>query len=59
MFSLTTRRLGREGRGNLIALCKYLRGVNTREEEELLALKDNAGPGRNGDTFRLELEEGF
>lgn len=42
LFSLGRGRLGVE----LIALYKYIQGVNTREGEELMqALKDSAGTG--------------
>ncbi|CAM4690211.1 unnamed protein product [Lepidochelys kempii] len=44
LFSLTKRRL----RGDIIALSKYIRGINTREGEELFKLSTNVDTRTNG-----------
>ncbi|CAM4599933.1 unnamed protein product [Lepidochelys kempii] len=56
LFSLTKRRL----RGDMIALYKYIRGINTREGEELFKLRTNVDTRTNGyklatRKFRLEI----
>ncbi|CAM5111945.1 unnamed protein product [Natator depressus] len=56
LFSLTKRRL----RGDMIALYKYIRGINTREGEELFKLSNNVDTRTNGyklaiRKFRLEI----
>lgn len=42
MFSLA-----RGLRGDMIAICKYSRDINTRKGEELLKLKNNVGRRTN------------
>ncbi|CAM5110189.1 unnamed protein product [Natator depressus] len=59
-FSLTKRRL----RGDTIALYKYIRGINTREGEELFKLSTNVDTRTNGyklatRKFRLEIRRRF
>ncbi|CAM5121826.1 unnamed protein product [Eretmochelys imbricata] len=56
LFSLTKRRL----RGDMIALYKYIRGINTGEGEELFKLSTNVHTRTNGyelviRKFRLEI----
>ncbi|CAM4721271.1 unnamed protein product [Lepidochelys kempii] len=56
LFSLTKRRL----RGDMIALYKYIRGINTGEGEELFKLSTNVDTRTNGyklvnRKFRLEI----
>ncbi|CAM5096139.1 unnamed protein product [Natator depressus] len=56
LFSQTKRRL----RGDMIALYKYIRGINTREGEELFKLSVNVDTRTNGyklatRKFRLEI----
>ncbi|CAM5110844.1 unnamed protein product, partial [Natator depressus] len=56
LFSLTKTRL----RGDMIALYKYIRGINTREGEELFKLSTNVDTRTNGyklatRKFRLEI----
>ncbi|CAM5156864.1 unnamed protein product [Eretmochelys imbricata] len=56
LFSLTKRRL----RGDMIALYKYIIGINTGEGEELFKLSTNVDTGTNGyklviGKFRLEI----
>ncbi|CAM4695718.1 unnamed protein product [Lepidochelys kempii] len=56
LFSLTKRRL----RGDMIALYKYIRGINTGEGEELFKLSTNVDTRTNGyklatGKFRLEI----
>ncbi|CAM4679733.1 unnamed protein product [Caretta caretta] len=56
LFSLTKRRL----RGDMIVLYKYIRGINTREGEELFKLNTNVDTRTNGyelatRKFRLEI----
>ncbi|CAM5141001.1 unnamed protein product [Natator depressus] len=56
LFSLTKRRL----REDMIALYKYIRGINTREGEELFKLSNNVDTRTNGyklttRKFRLEI----
>ncbi|CAM4513742.1 unnamed protein product [Caretta caretta] len=60
LFSLTKRRL----RGDMIALYKYIRGINTREGEELFKLSTNVDTRTNGyklatRKFRLEIRRRF
>uniref|UniRef100_A0A8C3F2F9 Reverse transcriptase domain-containing protein n=1 Tax=Chrysemys picta bellii TaxID=8478 RepID=A0A8C3F2F9_CHRPI len=60
LFSLTKRRL----RGDMIALFKYIRGINTREGEELFQLSTNVDTRTNGyklavGKFRLEIRRRF
>ncbi|CAM4632369.1 unnamed protein product [Caretta caretta] len=60
LFSLTKRRL----RGDMIALYKYIRGINTREGEELFKLSTNVDTRINGynwpsGSLDLKLDEGF
>ncbi|CAM4556029.1 unnamed protein product [Caretta caretta] len=60
LFSLTKRRL----RGDMIALYKYIRGINTREGEELFKLSTNVDTRINGyklstRKFRLEIRRRF
>ncbi|CAM4508198.1 unnamed protein product [Lepidochelys olivacea] len=60
LFILTKRRL----RGDMIALYKYIRGINTREGEELFQLSTSVGTRRNGyklaiRKFRLEIRPRF
>ncbi|CAM5081371.1 unnamed protein product [Eretmochelys imbricata] len=55
-FSLTKRRL----RGDMIAVYKYIRGINTREGDELFKLSTNVDTRTNGyklviGKFRLEI----
>uniref|UniRef100_A0A8C3FZL9 Reverse transcriptase domain-containing protein n=1 Tax=Chrysemys picta bellii TaxID=8478 RepID=A0A8C3FZL9_CHRPI len=56
LFTLTKRSL----RGDMIALFKYIRGINTREGEELFQLSTNVDTRTNGyklaiGKFRLEI----
>ncbi|CAM5107583.1 unnamed protein product [Eretmochelys imbricata] len=60
LFSLTKRRL----RGDMIALYKYIRGINTGEGEELFKLGTNVDTRTNGyklatRKFRLEIRRRF
>uniref|UniRef100_A0A452HYE6 Reverse transcriptase domain-containing protein n=1 Tax=Gopherus agassizii TaxID=38772 RepID=A0A452HYE6_9SAUR len=60
LFSLAKRRL----RGDMLALYKYIRGINIREGEELFKLSTNVDTRTNGyklDTrkFRLEIRRRF
>ncbi|CAM4707266.1 unnamed protein product [Lepidochelys kempii] len=60
LFSLTKRRL----RGDMIALYKYIRGINTGEGEELFKLSTNVDTKPNGyklviGKFRLEIRRRF
>ncbi|CAM4429601.1 unnamed protein product [Caretta caretta] len=60
LFSLTKRRL----RGDMIALYKYIRGINTGEGEELFKLSTNVDTRTNGyklatRKFRLEIRQRF
>ncbi|CAM5091879.1 unnamed protein product [Eretmochelys imbricata] len=60
LFSLTKRRL----RGDMIALYNYIRGINTREGEELFKLSTNVDTRTNGyklatRKFRLEIRRRF
>uniref|UniRef100_A0A674KBD5 Reverse transcriptase domain-containing protein n=1 Tax=Terrapene triunguis TaxID=2587831 RepID=A0A674KBD5_9SAUR len=60
LFSLTKRRL----RGDRIALFKYIRGINTKEGEELFQLSTNVDTRTNGyklamGKFRLEIRQHF
>ncbi|CAM5114511.1 unnamed protein product [Eretmochelys imbricata] len=60
LFSLTKRRL----RGDMIALYKSIRGINTREGEELFKLSTNVDTRTNGyklatRKFRLEIRRRF
>ncbi|CAM4621975.1 unnamed protein product [Caretta caretta] len=60
LFSLTKRRL----RGDMIALYKYIRGINTGEGEELFKLSTNVDTRINGynwpsGSLDLKLDEGF
>ncbi|CAM5134524.1 unnamed protein product [Natator depressus] len=60
LFSLTKRRL----KGDMIALYKYIRGINTREGEELFKLSTNVDTRTNGyepaiGKFRLEIRLRF
>ncbi|CAM4568387.1 unnamed protein product [Lepidochelys kempii] len=60
LFSLTKRRL----RGDMIALYKYIRGINTGEGEELFKLSANVDTRTNGyklaiGKFRLEIRQRF
>uniref|UniRef100_A0A8C3PDM1 Reverse transcriptase domain-containing protein n=1 Tax=Chrysemys picta bellii TaxID=8478 RepID=A0A8C3PDM1_CHRPI len=60
LFTLTKRRL----RGDMIALFKYIRGINTREGEELFQLSTNVDTRTNGyklavGKFRLEIRRRF
>ncbi|CAM4522288.1 unnamed protein product [Lepidochelys olivacea] len=60
LFSLTKRRL----RGVMIALYKYIRGINTRAGEELFKLSTNVDTRSNGyklviGKFRLEIRRRF
>ncbi|CAM5164461.1 unnamed protein product [Natator depressus] len=60
LFSLTKRRL----RGDMIALYKYIRGINTREGEEFFKLSTNVDTRTNGyklviGKFRLEVRRRF
>ncbi|CAM5112173.1 unnamed protein product [Natator depressus] len=60
LFSLTKRRL----RGDMIALYKYIRGINTGEGEELFKLSTNVDTRTNGyklatRKFRLEIRRRF
>lgn len=48
-------------RGDMNALYKYIRGVNTREREEQFKLKDNIGTRGNGykwpmNKFKLQIK---
>lgn len=57
LFNLAKQRL----RGDMNALYKYIRGVNTREGEEQFKLKDNIGIRGNGykwpmNKFRLQIK---
>uniref|UniRef100_K7F1X3 Reverse transcriptase domain-containing protein n=1 Tax=Pelodiscus sinensis TaxID=13735 RepID=K7F1X3_PELSI len=60
LFTLTKRRL----RGDMIALFKYIRGINTREGEELFKLNTNVDTRTNEyklaiRKFRLEIRQRF
>uniref|UniRef100_K7F000 Reverse transcriptase domain-containing protein n=1 Tax=Pelodiscus sinensis TaxID=13735 RepID=K7F000_PELSI len=60
LFTLTKRRL----RGDMIALLKYIRGINTREGEELFKFNTNVDTRTNGyklasRKFRLEIRRRF
>ncbi|CAM4671246.1 unnamed protein product [Caretta caretta] len=60
LFSLTKRRL----RGDMIALCKYIRGINTGEGEELFKLSTSVDTRTNGyklviGKLRLEIRRRF